>query len=119
MVIVTGLDSGTGQAIAEEFARHGADVAITWFEDETGAKKTSEAVETTGRKSIGTQLDVRDPPAIALFIGEVETRVGTPTVLVNDASVDVAAKEVTEISITVWKDRFQTNVHDPFTLAAN
>ena len=36
VAVVTGSDSGIGQAIAIEFAREGADVAVTYHTDEDG-----------------------------------------------------------------------------------
>ncbi len=114
VAIVTGSDSGMGQAIAQEFATHGADVAITWFHDESGANETAELVRATGRKAFVTQLDVREPAAVAVLFNEVERELGVPFILVNDAGVDSVGKEVAEMSIEEWDDRFRTNVDGPF-----
>jgi glucose 1-dehydrogenase len=40
IAIVTGSDSGIGQATAIAFAREGADIAITYLEDKAGAEHT-------------------------------------------------------------------------------
>lgn len=114
VAIVTGSDSGIGQAIAKEFASHGADVAITWFEDEEGARETAEAVEQAGRKALVMQVDVRDPSAIAQLFQTTEQQLGTPYILVNDAGVDAVGKDVVDMTIEEWEDRFRTNVHGPF-----
>jgi glucose 1-dehydrogenase len=42
VALITGSDSGMGQATAEEFARAGADVAVTFHTDEAGAQDTAE-----------------------------------------------------------------------------
>lgn len=52
IAIVTGSDSGMGQAMAEAFAEEGADVAITWLHDEKGAEETRKKVEAAGRRAI-------------------------------------------------------------------
>jgi len=114
VAIVTGSDSGIGQAIATEFATHGADVAITWFEDEQGARDTARAVEDAGRKALVMQVDVRDPSAIARLFQTTEQQLGTPYILVNDAGVDATGKDVADMAIEEWEDRFRTNVHGPF-----
>ena len=40
IAIITGSDSGMGQAMAEAFADEGADVAITYLHDQKGAEET-------------------------------------------------------------------------------
>ena len=114
VAIVTGSDSGIGQAIASEFATHGADVAITWFEDEQGARDTAKVVEEAGRKALMMQVDVRDPSAIAGLFQATGQELGTPYILVNDAGVDATGKEVADMTIEEWEDRFRTNIHGPF-----
>lgn len=88
IAIITGSDSGIGRATAEEFARHGAHVAVTWFQDEQGAQETKAAVERAGRKALAMHVDVRDPASIGQLFAETERQPGTPYVLVNDAGVD-------------------------------
>jgi glucose 1-dehydrogenase len=45
VAIVTGSDSGIGQATAVAFAREGADVAVTYLEDRKGAEHTVQLIE--------------------------------------------------------------------------
>jgi len=40
IALITGSDSGIGQGTAIEFAREGADVVVTYHEDESGAQET-------------------------------------------------------------------------------
>lgn len=49
--LVTGADSGIGQAIAQEFAVAGADVAITFHSDRGGAGRTKQLIEAQGRRA--------------------------------------------------------------------
>ena len=114
VAIVTGSDSGMGQAIAREFANQGADVAITWFHDDAGARETADLVRQAGRNAFVTELDVRDPAAVAALFSAVEKELGVPFILVNDAGIDSIGKEVAEMSIEEWDDRFRTNVDGPF-----
>lgn len=114
VAIITGSDSGMGQAMATEFARHGADVAITYFTDEQGAAKTKRAVEAAGQKAFVMRVDVRDPSSIAELFAQTERRLGTPFILVNDAGVDAVGKHVADMTIDEWDDRFKTNVYGPF-----
>ncbi|MDQ3694515.1 MAG: glucose 1-dehydrogenase [Chloroflexota bacterium] len=114
VAIITGSDSGMGQAIATEFAKHGANIAITYFTDEQGAQATKQAVEAAGQQAIVMRVDVRDPSSIAQFFEQTEQQLGTPYILVNDAGVDAVGKHVADMTIEEWDDRFKTNVYGPF-----
>lgn len=113
VAIITGSDSGMGQAMAREFAAHGADVAITWFTDEQGANETRDAVEQQGRKALVMHIDVRDPDAIRNLFEETEKRLGVPYILVNDAGIDSVGDHVVDMSLEDWEDRLRTNLTGP------
>jgi len=49
--LITGSDSGIGQATAIEFAREGADVVMHYLDDSKGAEKTRAAVTAAGRRA--------------------------------------------------------------------
>ncbi|MFC0677963.1 glucose 1-dehydrogenase [Lysobacter korlensis] len=114
IAIVTGADSGIGQATAIEFAREGADVAITYFHDREGAECTLREVEAAGTKGFVTRLDVRDQEAIARFFDEVSSTLGTPTILVNNAGIDVGGDNVKDMSFEHWDNIIRTNLYGPF-----
>ena len=62
IVIVTGADSGIGQATAEALAKEGADVAVMFHTDEEGARETARRVEAAGRRALVTQRMLASPP---------------------------------------------------------
>ncbi|RAB26621.1 glucose 1-dehydrogenase, partial [Burkholderia multivorans] len=49
--LVTGADSGIGQAIATLFAQEGADVAIVYHTDHDGAQETVRRIQALGRRA--------------------------------------------------------------------
>lgn len=114
IAIVTGSDSGIGQATAIAFAREGADVAVTWFHDKAGAERTGSEIEGLGRRAFVTQLDVRDPARVAEFFEATRSKLGTPTILVNDAGVDSAGDPVKDMSLDHWDNILRTNLYGPF-----
>jgi glucose 1-dehydrogenase len=114
IAIVTGSDSGIGQATAFAFAKEGADVAVTYLEDENGAKRTGKEIEATGRRAFVTQLDVRDPARVAEFFQAVQQRLGTPTILVNNAGVDAAGVHVKDMRLEHWDSILRSNLYGPF-----
>lgn len=60
-VLVTGADSGIGKACAVRLARPGGHVAITWHEDEDGARRTADEVRERGAEPHVLRLDLSEP----------------------------------------------------------
>jgi glucose 1-dehydrogenase len=114
VAIVTGSDSGIGQAIAIEFAREGADVAITWMRDESGARHTAEEVRGAGRRALVQQTDVRDPSSVERLFSAAERELGTPFILVNDAGVGGPGTPVADTTDEDWDNVMRTNLYGPF-----
>jgi hypothetical protein len=50
--VITGGDSGIGRAVTIAYAREGADVLISYFEEHEDAKDTKKLVEAAGRKAV-------------------------------------------------------------------
>jgi 2-keto-3-deoxy-L-fuconate dehydrogenase len=80
--LVTGAGSGIGAAIAETFARAGAEVFVTDVQEAT-ATATAERIRSAGGAATPLVLDVRDEAACAA----VATRTGPLDVLVNNAGI--------------------------------
>ncbi|WP_181298395.1 SDR family NAD(P)-dependent oxidoreductase [Pseudomonas sp. Q2-TVG4-2] len=114
IAIVTGSDSGIGQATAIAFAKEGADVAVTYFHDKEGAERTKRGVEAEDRKAIVVHLDQRDPNSVDTLFRETRESLGTPTILVNDAGIDATGKSVKDMTLEEWDDSIRTNLYGPF-----
>lgn len=117
VAVVTGSDSGIGQATATEFARCGADVVVTYFHDAEGAERTRDAVERAGREALVAQLDTRDERSVErLFDGAME-RFGHVDILVNNAGLDASGKRVHEMDTQTWDNAMKTNLYGYFFCA--
>ncbi|MEH3144022.1 MAG: SDR family NAD(P)-dependent oxidoreductase [Methylobacterium frigidaeris] len=96
-VLITGADSGIGQAIAVAFAEAGADVAIVYHTDVDGAAETKRRVEAAGRHAHVMQGDVGDPVSVEAFFAEAVDRLGPLDLLVNNAGIGSDGAEVAEL----------------------
>jgi len=113
VALITGSDSGIGQATAIEFAKEGADVVVTYFEDEAGARETAKGVESAGRRALVRQLDVTDEAAIESVFDDTLAEFGRIDILMNNSSVDSTGKEVAEMSLDAWEEALRTNLTGP------
>jgi NAD(P)-dependent dehydrogenase (short-subunit alcohol dehydrogenase family) len=84
-VVVTGGGTGLGKAIALEFGRTGASVAVLSRSAEHRAAGVA-ALEAIGAPALDLVCDVRQPDQIAAAFDQVEAAWGLPTVLVNNAA---------------------------------
>src|SRR5277367_5490880 len=58
--IITGGDSGIGRAVAIAYAREGADLLISYLNEDTDANETKNLVEAAGRKAILVPGDIQE-----------------------------------------------------------
>ncbi|RIK96369.1 MAG: short-chain dehydrogenase [Proteobacteria bacterium] len=100
-VVVTGGGTGLGKAIALEFARLGAAVAVVSRGEEHRAAGVA-AIEALGARALGVACDVRQPDAIAAAFGEIEAAFGLPSVLVNNAAGNFPAP-AEDLSPNGWR----------------
>jgi NAD(P)-dependent dehydrogenase (short-subunit alcohol dehydrogenase family) len=87
VVLVTGGGTGLGKAIAVEFARAGAAVAVASRSAEHREAGIA-AVEATGGTACGVEADVREPDSITAAFDAAETALGPVSVLVNNAAAN-------------------------------
>jgi glucose 1-dehydrogenase len=110
VAIVTGSDSGIGQATAIAFAQEGADVVVTYHEDLAGARETVEGVEKAGRRALLRQLDVTSESEIEGVFDDTLAELGRIDILVNNSSVDSTGKQIADISLDEWDRALRTNL---------
>jgi glucose 1-dehydrogenase len=112
--VVTGSDSGIGQAIAEEFARAGANVAVSYHTDKSGAEETADRVRTAGSKVCVQRLDVRDERSVATFFESICREMGAPHILVNNAGVGGGGTSVAEMTTDEFDRVIKADLYGPF-----
>ncbi len=87
VALVTGAQQGIGAAIARAFAAEGADVAITWLDDEAAATAVAADIRAAGRRAHLVRTDVSKVADIEAMTADTVRALGVPDILVNNAGV--------------------------------
>ena len=76
-----------GAAIAVALAEEGADVALTWIDDEPAAERVAACIRQVGRRVHLIHADVARLAAIHMMVTDTSRMLGAPDILVNNAGV--------------------------------
>src|SRR3978361_337741 len=114
--VVTGADSGIGRAVAIAYAREGADVLISYLDEDDDAKETASWVEKAGRKAVLVAGDLSDPAHCRAIIAKAVEEFGRVDVLVNNAAFQMSHQTVEEIPDEEWDFTLATNLSAFFHL---
>jgi len=114
--VITGGDSGIGRAVAIAFAREGADVLVSYLEEDGDARETERLVKEAGRKAILVPGDLKQPDHCRTIIAKAVSELGGVDILVNNAAHQAAFKSIEDISDEEWELTFKVNIHAMFYL---
>ena len=117
VALITGGDSGIGRAVALAFAREGADVAISYLNEEEDAQATRRLVEEAGRRAITAAGDIGDEAHCTALVERTVRELGRIDILVNNAAFQMARESIQEISTEEFDRTFRTNVYAMFWLS--
>ena len=109
--VVTGGDSGIGRAVSLAFAREGADVAISYLEDEQrDADLTARVVRDAGRTALQLPGDLQDEGYCRTLVDRAAQELGGVDILVNNAAYQMARDGLADISTAELERTFRTNI---------
>lgn len=106
-VLLIGGAQNIGRAVALEFARRGADVAVA-DRDEAGAIETARLVSELGRRSVGLSCDVTDEASIAAAADAAEAAIGPIDLLMNNAGI-LSGGNPEDIPLSAWQGMMDVN----------
>jgi NAD(P)-dependent dehydrogenase (short-subunit alcohol dehydrogenase family) len=115
--IITGGDSGIGRAVALAFAREGADVLVSYLNEDEDARETKRLVEDAGRKAVLVRGDIQHAAHCRKIVDTAVAELGGIDILVNNAAHQASFKEIGDISDEEWELTFRVNIHAMFYLA--
>ena len=115
-VLITGGDSGIGRAVALAFAREGADVVISYLNEDSDAQETARLVTSAGRKAVLAPGDISNEAHSKALIERTVNELGGIDVLVNNAAFQATHESIQDFSTEEWDLTFRTNITAMFWL---
>jgi NAD(P)-dependent dehydrogenase (short-subunit alcohol dehydrogenase family) len=116
VAVITGGDSGIGRAVAIAFAREGADVLVSYLEEDDDAQETARWVEEAGQRCVLVPGDLAEPAHCRDVIARAVDEFGRIDVLVNNAAFQMARESIEDIPDEEWDRTFQVNITAMFHL---
>jgi NAD(P)-dependent dehydrogenase (short-subunit alcohol dehydrogenase family) len=115
VVLVTGGGTGLGKAIAAEFARLGAAVAVASRKPEHLEAGLASLTE-LGARAMAVACDIREPDSIAAAFDAIEAELGLPDVLVNNAAANFPVP-AENMSPNAWRTVVDITLNGTFFVA--
>ncbi|KAE8763574.1 SDR family oxidoreductase [Georgenia thermotolerans] len=101
-VVVTGADSGIGKATAVALAAPGRHIAITWHEDDDGARRTAEEIGARGATAHVQRLDLTDPRQGTTVVDALAQEMGGLDALVMCSGTG-SAEQLLDMDLDRWR----------------
>ncbi|NDV00332.1 SDR family oxidoreductase [Pseudoroseicyclus tamaricis] len=114
--LITGGDSGIGRAVALAYAREGADVIISYLEEDDEAAETRHLVEEAGRRCYIVPGNIADADHCRALVREAMEAFGRLDILVNNAAHQATFDSLLDIPDEEWENTFAINIHAMFYL---
>ena len=120
IALITGGDSGIGKAVALLFAKEGADVAIVYLSEDEDANDTKTKIEKKHkRKCVLIKGDISEEKFCSEAVKKTIETYGRIDILVNNAAMQIEAKELADIKTENLVKTFQTNIFSMFWITKN
>jgi NAD(P)-dependent dehydrogenase (short-subunit alcohol dehydrogenase family) len=114
-VLVTGAGTGIGRGVALEFAKEGADLAVHYGRDRSGADSAVQEITKSGGKARAFEADFRDAATISKLAKGVTDFLGGVDVLVNNAGITLNAP-FEEVTLEQFDTLYHVNIRAQFFL---
>jgi glucose 1-dehydrogenase len=115
--LITGGNSGIGEAIVLALADSGAKVAINYVSHPEAAEALVKRISDQKGESIALQADVSDPAAVTQMFESIDKAWGGIDILINNAGIDGSRALGWEADIAAWKKVIEVNLFGAFYCA--
>ncbi len=117
VALITGGDSGIGRAVALAFAREGANVLISYLNEDEDAQETVRVVTESGRRAVAVPGDIQDEQHCISLVERAIQEFGKLDILVNNAAFQNTVTDFQDLTTEDWDRAFKTNIYAMFYLS--
>ena len=114
--LVTGANSGIGEAIALALGQAGADVVVNYVVNEDAAHQVAEKIQAMGRRAYAAYADVSKEADVETMFRQMCDTFGTLDILVNNAGIQRDAP-FAEMTLAQWNMVLGVNMTGYFLCA--
>lgn len=115
-VIVTGATRGIGRAIAEAFAKQGANLAVCGTHEDAVKQTVAQLAQTYGVKVIGRAVNIAQASDCEALVAETVKELGSVDVLVNNAGI-TKDNLLVRMSEDDWNSVINVNLTGTFNMS--
>ena len=115
--LVTGGNSGIGEAIVRALADSGAKVGMNYAVRPGAAQEIAGQIEERGGQVLTLQADVCDPEAVSGMFGQMDEAWGGIDILVNNAGIDGERAMAWDANLDSWRKVIEVNLFGAFHCA--
>lgn len=116
IAVITGGDSGIGRAVAYDFVKEGASIAIVYYDEDKDAENTAERIRQLGGSCLLIKGDLKNPEFARDCVKKTIERFGGLDILVNNHAFQFVQRSILDISRKQLEFIFQNNVFSFFYL---
>jgi NAD(P)-dependent dehydrogenase (short-subunit alcohol dehydrogenase family) len=116
VAIVTGGDSGIGRAVAIAYAREGADIALSYLDEDKDAEQVKSWIEKAGRRCVLLPGDLSSSAHARDIVAKTVSEFGRVDILVNNEGFQQPNEGFEDIDDELFEKHFRVNVFGTFYL---
>ena len=114
--LVTGANSGIGEAVAIAMGADGANVVVNYINRPEDARAVVSKIENAGGRAIAVKADVSNEEEVRQMFKELIAHFGTLDILVNNAGIQKDAS-IVDMTLAEWQAVINVNLTGQFLCA--
>jgi NAD(P)-dependent dehydrogenase (short-subunit alcohol dehydrogenase family) len=111
--VITGGGSGVGASIAESLAAHGSPVVLL-ARGLARLEAVASRIIRQGGQAMALSVDLTDAAAVEAARGEIQQRLGVPSILINAAGTFGPIAMISQADPALWRQTIEVNLLGPY-----